>query len=192
MPLSFHAVAPLEVLPCVRPMPFISGVHCLLLVGTVNCVETLKATATQIATLTLTLAINSVQALDAAGPNMLASILLSNHGFCHAPLNGLKAAGPNMFASILSVNQRNTGTGNGGASAATLARGAARLTHPPLNNEHQQHQHQHQQQMAVGVFGNGAAAAAKRQRMEADHSQTVLHDMHGARFSAGIYTRGCH
>jgi ATP-binding cassette subfamily B (MDR/TAP) protein 6 len=39
--ISSHAVAPLEALLCVRPMPFISGVHCLIPVGTVNSVPTL-------------------------------------------------------------------------------------------------------------------------------------------------------
>jgi hypothetical protein len=41
--IEFHAFAPLEALPCVCPMPFLSGFHCLLPVGTAIFVETLKA-----------------------------------------------------------------------------------------------------------------------------------------------------
>jgi hypothetical protein len=46
-----------------------NGIHLccdlLLPVGTVNCVQTLKATATQVATLALTLTLNSIQTLKA-------------------------------------------------------------------------------------------------------------------------------
>jgi hypothetical protein len=42
----FHAFAPLEALACVWPMAFLSGVHCLLPVGTVNSVQTLKINLT--------------------------------------------------------------------------------------------------------------------------------------------------
>jgi hypothetical protein len=41
--IGSHAFAPpLEALACVRPIAFLSGVHCLLPVGTVNSVQTLK------------------------------------------------------------------------------------------------------------------------------------------------------
>jgi hypothetical protein len=55
-----HACS-LEALPCVCPMAFLSGVHYLLPVGTVNCVPTLKATTTLTATLTLTLTLTLTQ-----------------------------------------------------------------------------------------------------------------------------------
>jgi hypothetical protein len=41
--IEVHTFAPLEALACVWPMAVISGVHCLLPIGTVNCVQTLKA-----------------------------------------------------------------------------------------------------------------------------------------------------
>ena len=41
--IEFHAFAPVEALAGVWPMAFPSGVHCLLPVGTVNSVATLKA-----------------------------------------------------------------------------------------------------------------------------------------------------
>jgi hypothetical protein len=41
--IRIHAFAPpLEALTCVCPMAFLSGCHCFLPVGTVNCVQTLK------------------------------------------------------------------------------------------------------------------------------------------------------
>jgi hypothetical protein len=42
MPLSFTPLLPLEALPCVWPMTFFSGVHCLLPVRSVNRVRALK------------------------------------------------------------------------------------------------------------------------------------------------------
>jgi hypothetical protein len=50
--IELHAFAPpLEALACVRPMAFLSGVHCLLPVGTVNCSGGLKCLATKVLTM---------------------------------------------------------------------------------------------------------------------------------------------
>jgi hypothetical protein len=68
------------------------GCSLLFPVGTVNSVQTLKATAALIATLTLTLTLtmNSAQTRKAWKHDV--ERCAANHELCHTPLNGLKVA----------------------------------------------------------------------------------------------------
>ena len=94
-------------------MTFLSGVHCLLPVGYVNCVRTtLKATATPAATLsltlTLTLAINSSQTLQASRNGTYGEVVATacmvlgfNHGFCCVRVSIMDSAALGLASWIL-------------------------------------------------------------------------------------------
>jgi hypothetical protein len=59
--IEFPAFVPLEALACVRPMAFPLGCSLLLPVGTVNCVQTLRASMSEACDAALTM--NYVTAL---------------------------------------------------------------------------------------------------------------------------------